>query len=203
MDHKPPGRQTRLVIHSTLTPATARSAAPPAGRIRRCYFVISYVASSCRRVVTASVPTASAAYVDKRLSAEVTHPVAAVTPEVNSPRENHLSPHALRADRSASARTQHRSDAAGGGGRRQAPAAPRQDPQEPGPRADADGSRRRRHLLREARRGGGVRRAWHSPTSGCPIRSTRSTPIASSHCSIARTSPSSSTTSTSRAAGRG
>ena len=66
----------------------------------------------------------------------------------------------------------------------------------------ADRARRRRHLLREARRGGGVRRRAASPTSGCPIRSTRSTPTACSRCSIARASRSSSITSTSRAAGR-
>ncbi len=42
-----------FAIRSTLTPATARSAAPPAGRIRRSEL---HVVSSRRRVVTASVP---------------------------------------------------------------------------------------------------------------------------------------------------
>ena len=44
----------------------------------------------------------------------------------------------------------------------------------------ADRARRGRHLLREARRSGGLRGRGDRPTSGCPIRSIPSTPIACS-----------------------
>ena len=53
----------RLVIPSTLTPGTARSAVPPAGHESVEVILLFYVASSRRRAVTASVSTASAAFV--------------------------------------------------------------------------------------------------------------------------------------------
>ena len=45
-------------------------------------------------------------------------------------------------------------------------------------RAVADRARRRRDLLRQARRGRSLRRRGHRATFGCPIRSIRRTPIA-------------------------
>ena len=80
-------------------------------------------------------------------------------------------------------------------------AAARQDAQEPARRALADRARRGRHLLRQARRGRGVRRRRHRRTSAALSAQSRQRGARPRACSTARASRSSSITSTSRAAG--
>ncbi len=80
-------------------------------------------------------------------------------------------------------------------------AAAREDPQEPHRRPLADRPRRHRHLLRQAGRGGGVRRRRVHRHPRCPTRSARSTRHACWRCSNAPTCRSSSIISGWRAAG--
>ncbi len=84
VDHKPPGRKDAACDPLDSHPCyrAKRGAASGQESIEVTHQVFSWLfvffvflrETSCRRVVTASVPRASAAFVDKRLSAEVARP---------------------------------------------------------------------------------------------------------------------------------